>query len=216
MIRLLAQPLAAGLILLAAPICGADEVFPVVHNEPITIRVLSGRDGHPLAKAHLTMVAGYNQRDIDLRMRREEALTDAHGVARLPNALANFPLLVVTIAKMRLCHRNGREAVFSTERIRNDGLSAPNRCGTAIVQDAPGVFTVWVKTGKAPPDPVTPAAIVPQAAKPADALISKPSAAPAPATDTAPVCPAVLGPAVAPSPSPARHWRKHLLPLARA
>jgi hypothetical protein len=216
MIRLLARPLGAGLILLAAQINGANEVFPVVHNEPITIRVLSGRDGHPLAKAHLTMVAGYNQRDLDLRMRREEALTDALGVARLPNALANFPLLQVSIAKEHLCQGNGREAIFSIERIRRDGLSAPNRCGTPIVQDAPGLFTVWVKTGKAAPDPFAPTTVAPQTAAQAAALVPTPTSAPVPATAAAPICPVALGPAVAPSPPPAHNRRKHLPPLARA
>jgi hypothetical protein len=109
MIRLLAPPFGAGLILLAAQINGANEVFPVVHNEPITIRVLSGRDGHPVARAHVTLVAGYNQRDMDLRMRRGEALTDEHGTARLPNALANFPLLQVYIAKKHLCQPGAAE-----------------------------------------------------------------------------------------------------------
>jgi hypothetical protein len=92
MISILMQPLAVGLILLAAQISGANEVFPADHNEPITIRVLSGRNSHPLAQAHVVLTAGYTQRDIDLQMRREEAQTDEHGFARLPNALANFPL----------------------------------------------------------------------------------------------------------------------------
>jgi hypothetical protein len=162
------------------------------------------------------MVAGYTHRDINLRIRQEEALTDAHGVARLPNALANLPLLQVSIAKMRLCQPGGGGTVFSIEQIRRDGQSAPNRCGTAMVQDAPGVITVWVKTGKAPPDPFALTAVAPQPAKPAAALTPTPTPAPTPATAASPTCPAAPAPAVAPSPAPVRRRRKHQAPLARA
>jgi hypothetical protein len=111
MIRSLALSFGAGLAILAAQVSGADETFPVVHNEPITIRILSGKTAQPLAYAHLILVAGYDQRDLQLQMWHEEALTDDHGNARLPGALANLPLLRVWVAKKQLC------------------------------QDAPGVFT---------------------------------------------------------------------------
>ncbi|MGA9670108.1 MAG: hypothetical protein WBQ94_12925 [Terracidiphilus sp.] len=176
--RQLVQVFGAGLVLLAAQICGADEFFPVVHNEPITIRVLSGRDGHPLTLAHVMLVVGYDQRDMDLRIRRGEAQTDEHGFARLPNTLANFPLLQVSVVKKHLCQSGGRGAIFSIEQIRRDGLSAPNHCGTAMVNDAPGVFTVWVKTGKAPPGPIAPAAVARRSAAPVESVISKPSGGP--------------------------------------
>jgi hypothetical protein len=172
------------------------------------------------------LTAGYTQRDIDLQMRREEAQTDEHGFARLPNALANFPLLQVSVAKQRLCHSGGRGAVFSIERIRRDGLSAPNRCGTAIVQDAPGVFTVWVKTGKAPPTPFIPApsatvpsespTVAPQSAVPVAAHASPPTAVPAPETTAPPLCPAAPRSASPPVPNPPGNRHKHLPRLARA
>jgi hypothetical protein len=208
MFRHFAQPLGAGLILLAVQVCGADETFPVVHNEPITIRVLSGRDGHPIAGAHVILTAGYDQRDINLHLRREEALTDEHGNARLPSALANFPLLLVSVAKKHLCQGDHHGSVFSVERIRRDGLSAPNRCGTVSVEDAPGIFAVWVKTGKAAASPVGSAKDDPKAAAPDAAL--------APATAAAPVCPAVPAPAAAPAPAPVRNRRKYQASLAPA
>jgi hypothetical protein len=213
MIRLLAKQFGAGLFLLAAQICGAEESFPVVHNEPITIRVLSGRDGHPLAQVRMTLAAGYNQRDIDLRLRQEEALTDKHGNARLPNALANFPLLVVSVAKQHLCQADRHGAAFSVERIRRDGLSAPNGCGTATVEDAPGMFTVWVKAGKAAADPAPTVTGGLQAAALAAGSVSTPAAALAPST---PVCPAATAPATPPAMAPARNRRKQLPPLAPA
>jgi len=145
MIRPLAISLAAGVALLAATLCGADETFPVVHNEPITVRILGGKDGQPLAHLHLILLAGYDRSDLHDQLYRAELLTDAHGQTRLPKQLANLPWLQVWVNKKPLCQAKPRGESFSVELIRRDGVSAPNRCGTATVEDAPGVFTVFVK-----------------------------------------------------------------------
>jgi hypothetical protein len=192
MIRPLALSLAAGIALLTASECGAVESFPVVHNEPITVRILGGKDGQPLAHLHLVLLAGYDQSDLHDQLYRAELLTDAHGQAHLPKQLANLPWLQVWVNKMPLCQAKPRGNSFSVELIRRDGVSAPNLCGTATVEDAPGVFTVFVKSKekKAPsvtlvtraevPAPVTvataqPAALAP-ARKPAEAETRPPTA----------------------------------------
>jgi len=146
MIRPLALSLAAGMALLTATLCCADETFPVVHNEPITVRILGGKDGQPLAHLHLVLLAGYDQGDLHGQLYRAELLTDAHGQVHLPKQLANLPWLQVWVAKKQLCQANPRGESFSVELIRRDGVSAPNLCGTATVEDAPGVFTVFVKS----------------------------------------------------------------------
>jgi hypothetical protein len=144
----LALSLLVALVLLFASVSGAGETFPVVHNEPITIHIVDGKDGQPLAHVHLSLVAGYDQHDLHLEMWRQEALTDDHGSARLPDELANLPFLQVTVAKSPLC-ANSHSATFSIDRIRNNGLSAPNSCGIATAEAAPGVFTVFVKRSDA-------------------------------------------------------------------
>lgn len=161
MIRPLALSLAAGLALVTASLSGATqsvqtsgayESFPVVHREPITIRILSGKSGQPLPHLHLLLIGGYDQRDLHAQLFRAEALTDALGQARLDGQLANLPWLQVWVNKKPLCQADPRRASFSVERIRRDGLSSPNRCGVVAVEDAPGVFTVFVqsKEKKAP------------------------------------------------------------------
>ncbi|MGA2218741.1 MAG: hypothetical protein ABSG51_11685 [Terracidiphilus sp.] len=222
MIGFPAPRVGVGLVLLAAhlltahlpsaQISGANEVFPVVHNELIMIRVLSGRDSHPLAHARVILVAGYDQRDIDRGMSREETLTDEHGNAQLSNALANFPWLRISILKTRVCQGGERSALISIERIRGDGLSASNRCGTARVRDVPGVFTVWVKARRTAAKSVAHATDVPRAGLPIPAPV------PAPVTErsAAPVCPAIAAPREAPAPAPARNRRKRLTLLAPA
>src|ERR1035441_10134893 len=146
MLRPLALSFAAGAALLTATLCGADETFPVVHNEPITIRILGGKGGQPLAHLHLVLLAGYDASDLHDQLYRAEVLTDSHGQARLPKPMANLPLLQIWVNKKPLCQAKPRGESFSVELIRRDGLSAPNRCGTATVEDAPGVLTVFVKS----------------------------------------------------------------------
>ncbi|MGA2349560.1 MAG: hypothetical protein ABSF70_03930 [Terracidiphilus sp.] len=151
MIRPIALAFAAGMALLIASPCGADETVPVVHNEPITVRILGGKDGRPLPQLHLILIGGYDRNDIHDQLYRQEVLTDAHGQVRLQKQLANLPWLQVWVNKKPLCQANPRGTSFSVELIRRDGLSTPNRCGKATVEDAAGVFNVFVKgKGKGP------------------------------------------------------------------
>ena len=143
--RFLNLSVGAVLLFRAIPACVAGEVFPVAHNEPIAVRVADGKDGSPLAHEHVVLVAGYDRRDLDLALWREEAVTDAAGKVRLSNVLRNLPLLRVEVLKRRIC---AGAAAFSVERVRLDGLSGANRCGAITLEDAPGVLTVFVKGKK--------------------------------------------------------------------
>lgn len=227
MIRPLALSLAAGMALLYAPISGAHEVFPVVHNEPITVRILGGKDGQPLAHMHLVMLGGYDQGDLHNQLYRAEALTDAQGQARLPRQLANLPWLQVWVAAKPLCQANPRKTSFSVELIRRDGVSAPNRCGTATVENAPGVFTVFVK-GKGKdavaetsmarteaPLPAPEAVATPLPA--AEAQAQKPAEAEArPPAEQIPIAAVAEALPVAPAPAPVIVAQKTALPAAPA
>jgi hypothetical protein len=116
----------------------------VVHNEPITVRILSGKNGLPLANQHLILIGGYDRGDLHEQIYREDALTDSFGYALLSNQLANLPWLQVWVGKLPLCQSNPRKSSFSVELIRRDGLSAPNLCGPVSARKAPGLFTVFV------------------------------------------------------------------------
>jgi hypothetical protein len=152
MIRTLALTLRAfafgiAIALLAASAARADETFPVVHTEPITIHILDGVSGQPLVHTHVQLLGGYDQNDIDRRIWVEELLTDEQGDVQLSNQLANLPFLQVRVEKAPLCQSETRS--FSVERMRRDGLSAANRCGIATVENTPGEFAVFVKGRKA-------------------------------------------------------------------
>jgi len=157
MFQRLGWALAAELAFATAAVSGAGEVFPVVHSDPITVRIVDGKDSRPLGRMHLTVIAGYDQGDMRNQLFREEVLTDAQGQVRLSNQLANLPLLQVWVGARSLCQAHPRTNGFSMELIRRDGLSAPNRCGMATVEDKPGVFTVFVKGKGAAPAIVAPA-----------------------------------------------------------
>jgi len=134
--------------LLGGSVCRADEVFPVVHNEPIAVRVLNGKDGHPQAQTRVVLTAGYDRRDLRLAQWREEVLTDSAGMVQLSNALRNLPLLQVEVPNRHGCAPGAETMALSVERIRGSGMTGANRCGTAVVENAPGVFTVFVKGKK--------------------------------------------------------------------
>jgi len=134
------------MLLVAARFCAADEVFPVVHNEPISVRVVDGRNGKPQAQVRVVLMGGYDRRDLRLGMWREEAMTDGEGNVYLSNALRNLPLLHVEVVKRHGCA--GDAGALSLERIRLGGLSGANRCGAVIAENLPGVFTVFVNGGK--------------------------------------------------------------------
>jgi len=138
----------AAMAILAAAVCSADEVFPVVHKEPIAVRILEGKTGTPQARVHVVLVAGYDRRDLDRGVWREEAVTDEAGKVQLSEGLKNLPLLRVEVLKRGACAPDAGDAAISVERIRRDGLSAANRCGTFVATDAPGILAVFVKGKK--------------------------------------------------------------------
>ena len=131
--------------LCSAALCHAGETFPAVHNDPITIRIVGGKNGQPLRSLHLILIGGYDESDLHDQLYREDALTDSFGKVRLSKQLANLPWLQVWVKKMPLCQSNPRKASFSVDLIRRDGLSAPNLCGPVAADNSPGVFTVFVK-----------------------------------------------------------------------
>jgi hypothetical protein len=126
----------------------AQTSFPVDHKEPITIHIVDGQDGHPIAHLHLSLVAGYDRRDLERHLWLEDAMTDEHGDIRLPSTLVNLPWLRVSMPKSNTCKADSRDETFSVERMRNDGLSGSNRCGTVTVGERPGVFTVFAQERK--------------------------------------------------------------------
>jgi len=124
----------------------AQTSIPVVHPEPITVHVVDSRDGHPMAHLHLVLVAGYDRSDLEKHVWHEAVMTDDAGLVHLPPTLLNLPWLGVLMPKSTTCKSDPRTESFSVERMRIDGLSAPNRCGTVTLSDRPGEFIVFAQT----------------------------------------------------------------------
>ncbi|MDR3752634.1 MAG: hypothetical protein P4K93_14150 [Terracidiphilus sp.] len=157
--RTLSLALGVGTLLLPAFVGRAQQnSLPVVHPEPITIRILDGKGGAPLAHVHLQVAAGYDGRDVRLGLWSEEVITDGQGRASLPGSLKNFSLVAVWVAKHKLCAAHGRSTYMNLDDIRNQGLNTPNRCGTTVVAETPGVLNVFAKAHHKdlPPPPARP------------------------------------------------------------
>jgi hypothetical protein len=146
--RTLARSLSVGLALGLSPFAWANETFPTIHDAPITVQVRSGLDGKPVPRAHLLVVAGYDQQDLRQQTWHEEAQTDSEGKARLSDRISNLPFLQVWVTGADLCQRKPRNEAFSVDRVRRDGVSTPNECGFVTSVDEPGTFTVFVKPSK--------------------------------------------------------------------
>ena len=174
---------------------------PVNHHEPITVRVLDGRAGVPLARVHLTLIAGYDERDLHQGLWQEEAITDGAGLARVPDSLVNFPYMQVIVARHRMCIGDVSRSRFSMERIRFSGLNSPNRCGVYTVENLSGVFVVFAKINgsdkrRVKGAPLQAAESSPEAAGPVAALPSH-GASPVGFSDTT----GVVIPAARPAPT---------------
>ena len=157
--RTLSLALGVGTLLLPASAGRTQNSLPATHPEPTTIRILDGKGGGPLAHVHLQVVAGYDDRDLRLGFWSEEVVTDAQGRASLPGSLKNFSFVAVWVAKHRLCAAHGRSTYVNLDNIRSEGLSTPNRCGTTVIADTPGVLNVFAKAHHKdlPPPPAKPA-----------------------------------------------------------
>jgi hypothetical protein len=146
--RFLFLSFCAAAALLVPTLCTAGEVFPAVHSEPITVRLLSGRDGRPQPWMHVVLIGGYDRRDLARGQWREEGMTDALGNLRLSNGLRNLPWLQLSVRNGHACAPGAARAVFSLELIRRDGVSVANRCGGEAIPNSPGVLTFYVKGKK--------------------------------------------------------------------
>jgi hypothetical protein len=146
MIRLSIAIFWAGLTLDCGSCFGAGQAIPVDHPEPITIRVMNGKNGLPLVHLHLKVIAGYDDRDIRHRLWEEEVSTGNSGEVRLPQGLVDFAFLQILLRKAKACQKDSRQ-LYNLERIRNDEFSAPNDCGIVHALDASGVLTIFAKGG---------------------------------------------------------------------
>lgn len=209
--RFLTLSFGASLLLQLIPACAADEVFPEVHNQPIAVRVADGNSGKPLPNQHVLLIAGYNRRDLDLAQWHEEAVTDGEGQVRLSNTLRNLPLLRVEVLQRHSCEPGSDQSAFSMERIRLEGLSGVDRCGTIRVEEALGVLTVFVKGKKGDVFGVT---VLPPlvAAAPASA----PAAATAPVSVVASSAPMTAAPVSSSRPEAGRDGGRAAEPPAEA
>jgi len=142
MARTLLSAAGAALALLVA-VGRCENSLPVTHPEPITIQILDGKGGTPLAHVHVELVAGYDDRDLQLGLWSAEAITDSHGQMSLPNALKSFSFVAVWVDKHKLCGAHGRMPGVSLDRIRKEGSSTANECGVTVVEDTPGVLRVF-------------------------------------------------------------------------
>ena len=144
-VRPIGLALGVATLVLAASVARGENSLPVKHPEPITIQILDGKRGVPLAHVHLQIAAGYDERDLRRGLWSMEAFTDRLGRASMPGDLKDFSFVEVFVLKHKLCAAHGRASSLLLDDIRNQGLSTPNYCGMIPVDNTPGVLYIFAK-----------------------------------------------------------------------
>jgi hypothetical protein len=128
----------------------AQESFPEIHNHPIRIHLLDADDGSPKSNFRVILVAGYNQDDLRKGLWRQDAATNSDGDLQLPKTMLNLPWMQVIVPQSKLCSFKQPAQGLSIERIREEGLSAPNQCGLANAQEKQGELNLFVSKQPTP------------------------------------------------------------------
>jgi len=110
----------------------------------ITIRVIDERTGERVPKQRLLIFAGHDPASAD----REESSFD---VTTGPSGTAELSL-PATIQQIKMytewrtyCEKTSAPPMFNVTQIISHGITAPNACGRAHVQDQPGTVIVYLR-----------------------------------------------------------------------
>jgi hypothetical protein len=123
----------------------AQESYPEIHNDPIKIHLIDAQDGSPMANLRVVLAAGYSQDDLRKGLWRAEATSDTQGDVKLPRTMLNLGFMQILVAQDTPCTYKQSAQSLSIERIRTDGLSAPNHCGLVTANEKPGELNFFVR-----------------------------------------------------------------------
>ena len=115
----------------------------MVFGQTVEIKLVNGRNGHPLANSHVNVWLGAKQRDA-------LALpTDQNGIAHL-NLADNDGSLRINVPYV-LCQPHTPDyswlaiMTFSADEVLQKGVVRPNACGKVTEPRQPGEVTIFVR-----------------------------------------------------------------------
>jgi len=111
----------------------------------ITVQVLDGRNGKPLADQHVLVFTGMSSNAVKTHAAHTGLTTDKDGVGMLTIYPAETQWLQVFADGRVVCYPDPNQSSFSVETIMSKGLATPNNCSALVREPTPGHFIVFAR-----------------------------------------------------------------------
>lgn len=111
----------------------------------ITVQVLDGRNGKPLADQHVLVFTGPSSDAVKTHAQHTGVTTDKDGMGTLTIYPAETQWLQVFADGRIPCFPNPNQASFSVSDIMSKGLVTPNNCSSLVREPSPGHFIFFAR-----------------------------------------------------------------------
>jgi hypothetical protein len=115
----------------------------VAGNGTVEIHVVNGKNGKPVANAHVLVFQGGSKEEVKQLKYHLDLRTDSEGIAVLPNDA--MPWLRVWVDWHRSCQSNSDSGIYPLAMIRNSGLVTPNNCSSISKETSPDELYLFVR-----------------------------------------------------------------------
>ena len=129
--------------LVAALLCSTMMKAQTDKTLDITVQVLDGRNGKPLADQHVLVFTGLSADAVKTHAQHTGVTTDKDGMGTIYPGETQW-LQVFTDGRIP-CFPNPNQASFSVSDIMSKGLVTPNDCSAQVQQASPGHFVIYAR-----------------------------------------------------------------------
>ena len=111
----------------------------------ITVQVLDGRNGKPLADQHVLVFTGLSAAAVKTHAQHTGVTTDKDGMGTITIYPGETQWLQVFTDGRIPCFPNPNQASLSVSDIMSKGLVTPNDCSAKVQQASPGHFVIYAR-----------------------------------------------------------------------
>jgi len=111
----------------------------------ITVQVLDGRNGKPLADQHVLVFTGLSSNAVKSHAEHTGLTTGKDGVGTLTIFPSETQWLQVFADGRVLCYPDPNQSSFSVSEIMSKGLATPNSCSKLMREPSPGHFIIFAR-----------------------------------------------------------------------
>src|ERR1700734_376758 len=112
-------------------------------NGTVEVHVVNGKNGKPIASAHVLVFQGGSTDEVRQLKHPLELRTDSDGVAVLPSD--SMPWLRVSVDWHRSCQSDPGGGIYSLATIRDSGLVTPNTCSSITRKASPDTLYLFMR-----------------------------------------------------------------------